>query len=179
MDTLEIHDFNAGHLNDAGLIALQQWKNEVPGMPEKMEHRIYQYLVRYYFVPESPFSTGATENGKLCAFLLAAPASHIGSKLADQWISGQLNDRAEEAFFQEYKAYADVFGEIPLDFVMDSFRNNLEDGDEPAAVLNRCRFEAYRRDGVLLSKEAGGKWGLLHLPEEEHESIRAALQRYI
>ncbi len=107
MNTLEIHDFTTDHLNDAGMIALQQWKGEAPEMPEKMCPLIYQYLVRYYYVPDSPFSLGATENGKLCAFLLAAPASHADSALADQWISGQLNNKEEEDFFQDYKAYLD------------------------------------------------------------------------
>jgi len=71
-----------------------------------------------------------------------------------------------------------VFGEVPTEFVLDSFQHNLEDGNDPAAVLNRCRFEAYRQKGILLSKLTGGEWVLTHLPEAEHAKIRAALLSY-
>ncbi|MBS1369158.1 MAG: hypothetical protein HPZ91_04285 [Lentisphaeria bacterium] len=104
---LEVHDFTADHLEGAGAIALQQWGDEIPEMPEKMCRRIYHYLVRYYCVPDSPFSIGASADGKLCAFLLAAPAAHVGSEAADEWMAGQLESDDEYAFYREYKAYID------------------------------------------------------------------------
>ncbi|GAC1649406.1 MAG: DUF4111 domain-containing protein [Ktedonobacteraceae bacterium] len=42
-------------------------------------------------------------------------------------------------------------------------------------VLNACRVSAYLHDGTILSKEAGGVWGLAHLPEQYHPLIQQAL----
>lgn len=74
----------------------------------------------------------------------------------------------------------EVFGEVPSEFVLDSFRNNVEDGsDDASAILNRCRYEAYRQEGLLFSKVEGGEWGLAHFPAEAHAEIRAALRQYL
>jgi len=104
---LEIHNFAENHLDAAGEIALRLWETTIPGMPEDIRGRIYQYLVRYYYTPDSPLSIGASENGILHAFLLAAPLGHAESEFADKWIAGRLNGSAEHAFFNEYKAYID------------------------------------------------------------------------
>ena len=104
---IEIHDFTERYLEDAAAIALRLWEAAIPGMPVEMRTRIYRYLVRYYYIPGSPLSLRAMENGKLCAFLLGAPASEIGSEHADKWMAGQLNGTDESVFFQEYKAYID------------------------------------------------------------------------
>jgi predicted nucleotidyltransferase len=45
-------------------------------------------------------------------------------------------------------------------------------------VLNACRACAYLRDGVVLSKDEGGEWGLRELPQEYHALITQALERY-
>ena len=45
-------------------------------------------------------------------------------------------------------------------------------------VLNSCRACAYLQDGAILSKEAGGVWGLAHLPEQYHPLICQALALY-
>lgn len=71
-----------------------------------------------------------------------------------------------------------VFGEVPAAFVMASFRSNLEDGNGVSAILNRCRFEAYRREGRMLSKLDGGWWALTHFSEEQRVSVRSALCEY-
>lgn len=43
------------------------------------------------------------------------------------------------------------------------------------AVLNYCRTLAYLEEGSLLSKVAGGRWGLENLPQQFHSLIVAAL----
>ncbi len=45
-------------------------------------------------------------------------------------------------------------------------------------VLNACRIYAYLRDGKLLSKDAGGEWGLEHLPEQYQPLIQQSLALY-
>ncbi len=46
------------------------------------------------------------------------------------------------------------------------------------AILNFCRIYAYCRDGLMLSKEEGGVWGLGSLPGEFHPLVWAALTSY-
>src|SRR5436305_5057505 len=47
--------------------------------------------------------------------------------------------------------------------------------DPISFVLNACRACAYLQDGANLSKDAGGAWGLAHLPEQYHPLIYQAL----
>ena len=76
------------------------------------------------------------------------------------------------------KPIEDVFGPVPKDFVMDSFRQNVIDDDTPDGILNCCRYEAYRQDGVLLSKIDGAHWAFKHLPSAMHDDIRTVLKPY-
>ena len=50
--------------------------------------------------------------------------------------------------------------------------------DPISFVLNACRACAYLHDGTILSKDAGGVWGLAHLPEQYHPLIQQALALY-
>ena len=44
--------------------------------------------------------------------------------------------------------------------------------------LNLCRVLAYLQEDIVLSKKAGGEWGLRMLPERFHTLIQEALQSY-
>ncbi|MGZ3609318.1 MAG: aminoglycoside adenylyltransferase domain-containing protein [Ktedonobacteraceae bacterium] len=50
--------------------------------------------------------------------------------------------------------------------------------DPISYILNACRACAYLYDGAILSKDAGGVWGLAHLPEQFHPLIHQALALY-
>jgi hypothetical protein len=50
--------------------------------------------------------------------------------------------------------------------------------DPISFVLNACRACAYLQDGAILSKDAGGVWGLAHLPAQYHPLIHQALALY-
>jgi predicted nucleotidyltransferase len=50
--------------------------------------------------------------------------------------------------------------------------------DPISFVLNACRACAYLQNGTILSKDAGGVWGLAHLPEQYHPLIQQALALY-
>ena len=76
------------------------------------------------------------------------------------------------------KPIEDVYGPVQKDFVMDSFRENVIDDDTPDGILNRCRYEAYRQYGVMLSKIDGAHWALKHLSSAMHDDIRSALKMY-
>ncbi len=57
--------------------------------------------------------------------------------------------------------------------VEEALKNPLQ--DLISCVLNACRVLAYLRDGMLRSKDAGGTWGLAHVPEQYHPLIQQAL----
>jgi len=82
------------------------------------------------------------------------------------------------------KPISEVFGDIPKEDYLDSIRKDIENaaedvaGDPVYVILNQCRVYAYIRDGLVLSKEQGGQWGLKNLPEQYHNVIAAALNDY-
>lgn len=79
---------------------------------------------------------------------------------------------------------ADTFGEVPKDAYLDSIWQDVSSAEEDILrdpmyiTLNLCRVLAYVRDGLILSKQAGGTWGLSHLPENHHPLIQQALSCY-
>lgn len=50
--------------------------------------------------------------------------------------------------------------------------------DPISFVLNACRDAAYLRDSSILSKDAGGVWGLTFLPEQYHPLMQQVLSLY-
>ena len=50
--------------------------------------------------------------------------------------------------------------------------------DPISFVLNACRTSAYLHDHSILSKDAGGVWGLTFLPEQYHPLIQQLLALY-
>ena len=100
-----LRDFTPGDFSSAAEIARQAWGDEGGFLPPALLSRIYGYLVRYYYVPDSPFSLAVTHEGRLCAFLLAAAGEHE-TFAADCWIEAQLAEE-ERKVFQSYKAYLD------------------------------------------------------------------------
>ena len=78
----------------------------------------------------------------------------------------------------------DVFAEVNKEFYFDSIWNDIENAEEEIKtnptyiILNLCRVLAYRKDGVILSKREGGKWGIDHVPKKYHDLILQALDEY-
>ncbi len=82
------------------------------------------------------------------------------------------------------EAIGDVFGEVPTEDYLDSIRLDIENAaddilDDPVYItLNLCRVLGFLKDGLYLSKEQGGRWGLAHLSETYHALITEALICY-
>lgn len=78
----------------------------------------------------------------------------------------------------------EIFGEVPRDAYVDSILSDVENAeaeiaDNPVYVtLNLCRVLAYLQDGVVLSKEQGGQWGVKHLPAAYHPLLREMMKAY-
>lgn len=81
-------------------------------------------------------------------------------------------------------AIADVFGPVPRKDYVDSILHDIENAPEEIednplyCTLNLCRVLAYLKDGVVLSKEQGGGWGMAHLEEPYRALIQQAQQCY-
>ena len=45
-------------------------------------------------------------------------------------------------------------------------------------ILNLCRVMAFKQENKILSKRAGGEWGLVHFPTNYHSLIQLALKEY-
>jgi streptomycin 3"-adenylyltransferase len=78
----------------------------------------------------------------------------------------------------------EVFEEVGKAEYFDSILSDVENAEEDIIenptyiILNLCRVLAYREDGLVLSKQEGGNWGLEHIPEKYHPLIRCALEHY-
>ena len=82
------------------------------------------------------------------------------------------------------KEISSVFGPVPRECYLESIRGDVSDaereilGDPVYITLNLCRVYACLRDGLILSKEQGGVWGLGHLPAAYHPVVEGALRCY-
>ena len=83
------------------------------------------------------------------------------------------------------KEISEVFALIPSEDYMDSIWSDIENAPEEIAenfmylTLNLCRVMAYKKEGLILSKQEGGDWGLKNICKLEfHVLIAEALQEY-
>ena len=78
----------------------------------------------------------------------------------------------------------EVFAPVPRENYLDSICADVENAadvileDPVYIILNLCRVLAFVKDGLYLSKEKGGQWGMERLPSEYHSVITQALQCY-
>ena len=78
----------------------------------------------------------------------------------------------------------DIFAPVPEKNYYDSICSDIERAEDDIiehpiyVILNLCRVSAFVNDGLCLSKEEGGKWGMEHLPVEHHLFIKEALNCY-
>ncbi|ETY73107.1 aminoglycoside adenylyltransferase domain-containing protein [Lactiplantibacillus fabifermentans] len=81
-------------------------------------------------------------------------------------------------------AIATVFAPVPATAYWDSVKFDIAAAptqitlDPMYTILNLCRALAYREAHLILSKQAGGKWGLKQLPRQYWPLLRQALRDY-
>jgi streptomycin 3"-adenylyltransferase len=79
---------------------------------------------------------------------------------------------------------AQVFPPVPVEHYRASILQDFDWGLERIGqrplyfVLNACRIAAFLQEGLILSKDEGGQWGLRHAPETANAVIEAALRVY-
>lgn len=77
-----------------------------------------------------------------------------------------------------------IFAPVPKQNYLESICADIENATEDILeqpiyiTLNLCRVLAFVKEGLYLSKEQGGKWGIEHLPLEYHSIIVEALECY-
>lgn len=82
------------------------------------------------------------------------------------------------------KEIKDVFEKVRREYYFDSIWFDVEDAEKDIMsnpvyfILNLCRVLAYGEDGLILSKQEGGKWGLDNVSEIYHPLILQALNEY-
>lgn len=78
----------------------------------------------------------------------------------------------------------DVFGPVPAACYLDSIWQDVENAQEDVRdapmyiALNLCRVLAYVEEGLVLSKEEGGSWGMAHLPPAHAAFVGRMLDSY-
>ena len=168
---MQIIPFCDSLLEAAGELTLKVWGNEIPEIPVPFRPRLYRYLVRYYYMPESALNFAAEEDGALCALLLAAPVQAVHSTDADQWIMEQLKNDEEKQVFSFYKNYLDSNRAAEKKFarpdeaalllfesvrkgagrmLLQEFERGCRDRKIPGMLLwtdETCDFDYYNRNG--------------------------------
>jgi hypothetical protein len=82
------------------------------------------------------------------------------------------------------KQITEVFGIVPENDYFDSIKVDIDDAKEDInekpvyIILNLCRVLAYKNDGLILSKEQGGLWGMKNLPKQYIALLSKALKNY-
>ena len=82
------------------------------------------------------------------------------------------------------KQIPEVFGEVSKEDYLDSIKTDVEDSkadiiENPVyIILNLCRVLAYKNNGLVLSKEQGGLWGIENLPKQYIALVLKALNNY-
>lgn len=167
---MELCKFSEGLLNQGGDATMELWKGEMP-VPDGMESALYHFLVRYYYIPESPYNFAVLDGRRLRGFLLAAPAAmpecHDSAR---EWILPHLTNDARKAFFKEYWDYVNsnsdaerraalpgevlllLFGSLQRGcgrIMMEAFESECRKNGVASYLLwtdETCDFEYYRKN---------------------------------
>lgn len=82
------------------------------------------------------------------------------------------------------KSVKEVFAEVSRENYLDSVWYDIENAQEEITenptyfTLNLCRTLAFVEEHLILSKQEGGEWGLLNVPQIYRELISDALMEY-
>lgn len=82
------------------------------------------------------------------------------------------------------KDIQEVFTEIPKEDYIDSILYGVENAREDiftkpvCTILDLCRVSAFLKDGLILSRKAGGKWAMKTLQKKYYSLLSSALEAY-
>lgn len=159
--------------------------NRVPEAPEKgIEMSVVTEDVCRDFVYPTPYELHFS-NAHLEAYRRDLPGYCEKLCGTDPDLAGHFSVTKAKGVALYGKPVDEVFGEVPHEALMQSIRNDAMDAQGDGVmenptyfVLNLCRVIACQEEKLLLSKQEGGEWGLVHLPEECRPAIRNALNAY-
>ena len=83
------------------------------------------------------------------------------------------------------KEISEVFSPVPVADYLDSIWCDIENAVEEIAenpmylILNLCRVLAYKKDGLIVSKQEGGEWGLKNIGKLEFQELIEATSNII
>ena len=98
-----IRPFMDTDIEDAGLLAMQLWEKELPHVSKEVKYLIYQYLVRYYYYPQSEYCFCAVEGTVLQGILLAYFCNGSENS-ADEWVNAHITNE-NRSILENYRAY--------------------------------------------------------------------------
>ena len=81
------------------------------------------------------------------------------------------------------KEISEVFAPVPVADYLDSIWCDIENAVEEIAenpmylILNLCRVLAYKKNGLIVSKQEGGEWGLKNIGRPEFLNLIAEVLR--
>jgi len=82
------------------------------------------------------------------------------------------------------KPVDEVFADVPAQYYLDSIKSDIQAAESEIVsnpvyiILNLCRVLAYIKEGLVLSKQQGGRWGIDKLPGKYSDLIKNAAQCY-
>jgi len=82
------------------------------------------------------------------------------------------------------RSIPEVFGPVPREYYWDSICRDIRNAEKDVLenpvyiILNLCRVYAYKKGGLILSKEQGGQWGLKNLPKRYGGILKSSLDNY-
>ncbi len=77
-----------------------------------------------------------------------------------------------------------LFGQVPKEYYLDSIESDIKEAKKEVLknsvyiTLNLCRVLAYVKEGLIISKEQGGIWGLEHIDKRYKDVIKTSLKSY-
>lgn len=83
------------------------------------------------------------------------------------------------------KPVDELFADVPAQYYLDSIKSDIKAAENEIIsnpvyiILNLCRVMAYIKEGLVLSKQQGGLWGIDKLPGEYSDLIKKAARCYI
>jgi len=152
---------------EALISVLLNFENSAP--PKGFEMSVVLESVCNPFVYPTPYELHFS-NSYIESYKADLPAQCRSLNGTDKDLAAHITVTRAVGFPLCGKPVNSVFGEVSRENYIDSILYDIESAADEISrdpiyfTLNLCRVLAYLTDGLILSKEQGGKWGAEHLP---------------